>query len=49
MFTAAMEGIYKILNLQDGGLNIDREKLTDMRFADDVALITSLVKDRRYS
>ena len=35
MFTAAMEDIFKKLNLQDRGLNIDGEKLTDLRFADD--------------
>ena len=45
MFTAAMEEIYKKFNLQDRGINKDGEKLTDLRFADDVALITSSVKD----
>ena len=45
MFTVAMEEIFKKLNLQERGLNIDGEKLTDLRFADDVALITSSVKD----
>ena len=47
MFTAAMEEIFKKLNLQDRGLNIDGEKLTDtdLRFAYDVALIISSVKD----
>ena len=46
MFTAAMEEIFKKLNLQDRGLKTVGEKLIDLqRFADDVALITSSVKD----
>ena len=45
MFIASMEQIFKKLNLQDRGINIDTEKVTDLGFADDVALITSLVKD----
>ena len=40
-----MEDIFKKLNLQERGLNVDGEKLTDRRFADDVALITTSVKD----
>jgi len=31
--------------LEERGINVDGEKLTDLRFADDVALITSTVKD----
>ena len=45
IFTAAMEDIFKKLNLQERGLNVDGEKLTDLRFADDVALIATTVKD----
>ena len=45
IFTTAMEDIFKKLDLQERGLNIDGEKLTDLRFADDVALITTSVKD----
>ena len=41
IFTIAMEDIFKKLNLQERGLNVDGEKLTDLRFADDVALITT--------
>ena len=44
MFTDAMEELFKKLNLQDRGLNKDGEKLTDLRFSNDVALITSSVK-----
>ena len=36
-----MEDIFKKLN----PLNVDGEKLTDLRFADDVALIATSVKD----
>ena len=45
MFTAAMEEIFKKLNLQDRWLNINVNKLRDLWFAGDVALITSLVDD----
>ena len=45
VFTAAMEAIFKKLPLEERGVNIDGEKLTDLRFADDVALTTSTVKD----
>ena len=40
-----MEAIFRNLNLDERGLDVDGEKLTDLRFADDVALITSSVKD----
>ena len=45
IFTTAMEDTFKKLNLQERGLNVDGEKLTDFRFADDVALIATSVKD----
>jgi len=45
VFTAAMEAIFKKLPLEERGINVDGEKLTDLRFADDVALTTSTVKD----
>ncbi|XP_072025174.1 uncharacterized protein [Amphiura filiformis] len=45
IFTTAMEDIFRKLNLQERGINIDGEKLTDLRFADDVALVTTSVKD----
>ena len=40
-----MEDIFKKLNLQERGLNVDGENLTDLRFADDVALIATSLKD----
>lgn len=45
IFTAAMEEVFKKLELEKRGVAIDGEQLTDLRFADDVALITSSVKD----
>ena len=45
MLIAEMEEMSKKLNLCDRGLNIDGIKLTDLRFADDMALITSSVRD----
>ena len=45
VFTAAMEAIFKKLPLDERGINVDGEMLTDLRFADDVALTTSTVKD----
>ena len=40
-----MEDIFKKLNLQERGLNVDGQKMTDLRFVDDVALIATSVKD----
>ena len=40
-----MEAIFKKLPLDERGINVEGERLTDLRFADDVALITSTVKD----
>ena len=45
VFTAAMEAIFNKLPLDERGINVDGEQLTDLRFADDVALTTSTVKD----
>ena len=45
LFTAAIEQIFKNSDLKPRGIDIDGEKLTDLRFADDVALTTSSVKD----
>ncbi|XP_072039168.1 uncharacterized protein [Amphiura filiformis] len=40
-----MEQIFKHLNLEERGINIDGEWLTDLRFADDVALTSPSGKD----
>ena len=45
LFTAAIEQIFKNSDLKPRGIDIDGEKLTDLRFADDVALTTNSVKD----
>ena len=37
--------IFKKLDFEEQGMNIDGEWLTDLRFADDVALTTPSVKD----
>ena len=39
LFTAAIEEIFKTAELSHG-IDIDGETLTDLRFADDVALLT---------
>jgi hypothetical protein len=45
IFTAAVEDIFKKAELEERGININGEMLTDLRFADDVALTTTSVKD----
>jgi len=45
IFTAAMEEVFKNLDLQTRGVNIDGERVTDLRFADDVALTTTSVEE----
>ena len=45
IFITAVADIFKKLNRQERGLNVDIEKLTDLRFAIDVALIATSVKD----
>ena len=44
IFTATIEEVFKKSHL-NGGINIDGETLTDLRFADDVALISTSTKD----
>ena len=45
LFTATIEQIFKNSELKPRGIDIDGEKLTDLRFADDVALTANFVKD----
>ena len=40
LFTVALEEVFGKTNIGDKGLNIDGERLSDLRFADDVALIS---------
>ena len=44
LFTAVIEEIFKKADL-DQGINIDRERLQNLRFADDVALVTKTTKE----
>ena len=44
LFTAAIQ-VFKNSELESRGTDVDGEKLTDLRFADDVALTTSTVED----
>ena len=40
VFTSAVHGVFKYAQLEEKGINIDGEKLSDPRFADDVTLTT---------
>ena len=44
LFTAVIEEIFKKADL-DEGINIDGERLQNLRFADDVALVTKTTKE----
>ena len=44
LFTAAIQELFKNAQLEEKGINIDGEKLSNLRFADDVALTTEYVK-----
>ena len=48
LFTATIQGVFKIAQLEEKGINIDGEKLLDLRFADDAALTTEDVKDMEH-
>ena len=45
IFTAAMEEVFKKVDMKERGILIDGERLTDLRFADDVALLANSVKE----
>ena len=45
LFTATIQELFKKLDLETRGLKIDGEEITELRFADDVALITTTVRD----
>ena len=45
LFTATIQEVFKNVQLEDKRINIDGEKLSNLRFADDVALTTEDVKD----
>ena len=45
LFTATIQDVFKNAQLEEKGTNVDREKLSNLRFADNVALTTEDVKD----
>ena len=45
LFTATIQEMFINAQLEEKRINIDREKLSDLGFADDVALTTEDVKD----
>ena len=48
LFTATIQDVFKNAQLEDKGINIDGEKLSNLRFADDVALTTEEVRDMEH-
>merc|ERR1712228_745443 len=45
LFTASIEEVFKNCEIEERGIDIDGEKLIDLRFADDVALIANSLED----
>lgn len=45
LFNWALEGILKTLDWPDVGVNINGERLTNLRFADDIVLFTDNEED----
>lgn len=39
LFSAVLESVYRKLDWKEEGLNLDNEKLTNLRFLDDIVLI----------
>ena len=48
LFTATIQKVFKNAQLKEKGINIDGEKLSNLKFADDVALITEDVRDMEH-
>ena len=48
LFTATIQEVFKNAYLEEKRIDIDGEKLSDLRFADDVALATEGVKDMEH-
>ena len=48
LFTATIQNLFKNAQLEEKGINIDGEKLSNLRFADDVALTTEDVRDMEH-
>ena len=47
LFTATIQ-VFKHVQLEEKGINIDGEKMSNLRFADDVALTTEDVRDMEH-
>ena len=45
LFTATIQDAFRKKELEERGLNIDGENLSELRFADDIALITTTVRN----
>ncbi|KAL0840406.1 hypothetical protein ABMA28_015663 [Loxostege sticticalis] len=45
LFTAALENVFRKLDWSDKGISIDGERLNNLRFADDIVLISDNVDD----
>ena len=48
LFTATIQEVFKEANLETKGIRIDGETLSDLRFADDVALLTKSTQDMEH-
>ena len=48
LFTTTIQEVFKNAQLEEKGVNIDGEELSDLRFADDVALTTEDVKEMEH-
>ena len=48
LFTATIQEVFKNAQLEEKGINIDGEKLSNHRFADDVALTIEDVRDMEH-
>ena len=45
LFTATIQDAFRKIELEERGLNIDGENLSELRFADDIALLTTTVRN----
>ena len=45
LFTATIQDAFRKIELEERGLNIDGENLSELRFADDIAPITTTVRN----
>ena len=48
LFTATIQEVFKNAQLEEKGINIEGEKLSNLRFADDVALTTEDLRDMEH-